>query len=95
MEEGTELHLRVARIIRRLRSDRGWSQEEFAAHCGLHRTYIGAIERGEYNVTIGTLDKLAVALGIEPWELLKEDVVFRPTESTTPPSGSRTPKSRN
>lgn len=76
MEEGTELHLRVARTIRRLRGDRGWSQEEFAAQCGLHRPYVGAIERGEYNITIGTLEKLAVALGVKPWELLKEDGIL-------------------
>ncbi len=40
------------------------SQEEFAYRCGLHRTYIGSIERGEKSVTIETANKIARALGI-------------------------------
>ena len=48
--------------IRRLRSRKGWSQEEFAAVSGLHRTYIGAVERGEKNLTISTLHTLAKTL---------------------------------
>ncbi len=47
------------------------TQEEFAAHCGLHRTYIGAIERAERNVTLSTLEILASALHIPANELLK------------------------
>lgn len=50
-------------LIRRLRLDKGLSQEEFADLCGLHRTYIGSIERGEKTVTIDTAAKLAHALG--------------------------------
>lgn len=50
--------------VRRLRLERGYSQERFAELCGLHRTYIGSIERGEKVVTIVTADKLAVALGL-------------------------------
>ena len=45
---------------------RGWSQEEFAAKCNLHRTYVGAIERAEENLTLRTLDKLAKALHVMP-----------------------------
>ncbi len=52
-------------LIRRLRMERGLSQEEFARRCGLHRTYIGSIERGEKTVTIETADKLAKALGTD------------------------------
>jgi len=48
--------------IRKLRSRRGWSQEQFAAVSGLHRTYIGAVERGEKNLTISTLHTLAKTL---------------------------------
>lgn len=40
--------------------------------CGLHRTYIGAIERGERNVTLHTLSKIASGLEIDPLELLRE-----------------------
>jgi transcriptional regulator with XRE-family HTH domain len=61
----------VAKAVRRLRKARGWSQEEFAAKCNLHRTYVGAIERAEENLTLRTLDKLAQALGVRPLELLK------------------------
>ena len=55
---------RVGILIRLLRNTAGWSQEEFAARCGLHRTYIGAIERGEKAITITTADKLAHVLGM-------------------------------
>ena len=47
---------------RKLRSLKGWSQEEFAAVSGLHRTYIGAVERGEKNLTVSTLCTLANTL---------------------------------
>jgi transcriptional regulator with XRE-family HTH domain len=49
-------------LVRRLRMKAELSQEEFAHQCGLHRTYIGAIERGEKTVTIDTANKLAKAL---------------------------------
>jgi transcriptional regulator with XRE-family HTH domain len=48
--------------IRRLRARKGWSQEGFAEVSGLHRTYIGAVERGEKNLTISTLHVLAKTL---------------------------------
>lgn len=41
--------------IRELRTKRGWSQEEFADHCGIHRSHMGEIERGETNLTLSTL----------------------------------------
>ena len=62
---------RVAAQLRRLRRARELSQEEFAARCGLHRTYVGAIERAEGNITLDTLDRVAAALGVAPVELLK------------------------
>lgn len=48
--------------IRRLRMRKGWSQEEFAAISGLHRTYVGAVERGEKNLTLSTIHTLARTL---------------------------------
>lgn len=72
MEEPSNLHQRLARTVRRLRDERSWSQEELAARCGLHRTYIGAIERGEYNVTVNTLEKIAHSFGSKAWKLLRE-----------------------
>lgn len=62
----------LARNLRALRLSRGWSQEEMAERCGLHRTYVGAIERGERNVTLETLNALALALGASPAELIAD-----------------------
>jgi transcriptional regulator with XRE-family HTH domain len=58
--------------LRRLRLRLGLSQEAFADRCGLHRTYIGAIERGERNVTLKTLGQIAEGLGVTPIDLLKQ-----------------------
>jgi transcriptional regulator with XRE-family HTH domain len=61
----------VADNVRRLRKAQGLSQEAFADHCGLHRTYVGAIERAERNVSLDNIAKLAQALDTEPWRLLR------------------------
>jgi transcriptional regulator with XRE-family HTH domain len=57
--------------IRDLRKKQGWSQEEFADRCDIHRSYMGAIERGEYNLTLATLYKLAKTLQLTVSGLLK------------------------
>ena len=62
----------AAANIRRLRKAEGWSQEELAARSGLHRTYIGAVERCERNITLGTLQRLADALDSSPQSLISE-----------------------
>jgi transcriptional regulator with XRE-family HTH domain len=61
----------VAENVRRLRKARGFSQEAFADECGLHRTYIGSIERGERNVSIDNIERMASALSIPGWQLLQ------------------------
>jgi transcriptional regulator with XRE-family HTH domain len=60
----------LANNIRIYRKSKGLSQEEFADECSLHRTYIGAIERCERNVTIGTLEAIAKTMQIQISELL-------------------------
>jgi transcriptional regulator with XRE-family HTH domain len=56
--------LDLGRYLRSVREKRGWSQEELAFKARVHRTYVGAIERGEYNVTMLTLDRITKTLGI-------------------------------
>jgi transcriptional regulator with XRE-family HTH domain len=55
--------------VRALRSEKGWSQEHFAFECGLHRTYIGAVERGERNVSLENIKKIADTFKIDIAEL--------------------------
>ena len=62
----------TSRNIKKHRNDRGWSQEELADRCGHHRTYIGAIERGERNITLQTLERISAALSVLPKELFLE-----------------------
>ena len=50
--------------IRELRKSRGWSQEEFALHVGLDRSYIGGVERGERNISLENICLVAAALGV-------------------------------
>ena len=60
-------------IIRLRRfKEKGFSQEELADVCGLHRTYVGSVERGERNVTLSTLEVFAGALGVSVIDLLSK-----------------------
>lgn len=56
--------------VRRLRKERGLSQEELAEAAGVHRTYVGMIERSEKNVTIYNIERIALALNVPPGSLL-------------------------
>jgi transcriptional regulator with XRE-family HTH domain len=48
------------------------SQEAFADVLGIHRTYMGGLERGERNITLKTVERIALALGVDPADLLAE-----------------------
>lgn len=67
--------LALGREVRRLREARGYSQEELADRSGLHRNYIGGIERGERNVGVKALFRLARALGLPVSKLLEGVVI--------------------
>jgi transcriptional regulator with XRE-family HTH domain len=57
-----------------MRQVKGLSQEELADRAGLHRTYVGSVERGERNISIDNIERLAKALEIDIIELLKEEL---------------------
>lgn len=71
MAEG-ELQRRVGRYLRAHRQRLGLSQEAFADLVGVHRTYMGSIERGEENLTLQSLERLAVVVDADPLDLLQK-----------------------
>jgi transcriptional regulator with XRE-family HTH domain len=68
--KGSRLRQLLAHRVREERTRQQLSQEALAEKTGLHRTYIGSIERGERNVSIDNIDRLARALGIKAADLL-------------------------
>jgi transcriptional regulator with XRE-family HTH domain len=60
---------RFGERIRLLRRRLGLSQEALAAKAGIHRTYMGGVERGERNISLKNITRLAAALGVHPREL--------------------------
>lgn len=58
--------------VRRRRLELDLSQEGLAERAGVHRTYVGMLERGEKNVTIYNIERIAQALGVEPHHLLQK-----------------------
>ena len=68
----TSIQKQFGKKVRELRIERGYSQEAFAFECGLHRTYIGCIERGEKNITITNIEKIAKALKVHIYKLFQD-----------------------
>lgn len=70
MPSKSPAHASLGRAIRHYRSEGGLSQEELAAQAGLHRTYVGGIERGERNPSYTNILRLAEALGVQASDLV-------------------------
>lgn len=63
---------RFGSTVRKLREERGYSQEQLAEHAGVHRNYVGSVERGERNVALENIVKLAKALSVPPKDLFDD-----------------------
>jgi transcriptional regulator with XRE-family HTH domain len=66
-----DLQRAVGRNLRAFRTSRGLSQEAFAEVVGVHRTYMGGLERGERNLTLRSVERLANRLDLSPMQLLQ------------------------
>ena len=60
----------LAYWIRLKRVEKGWSQERLAQECELDRTYVSAVERSRWNVSLANIERMAVALDVPAWTLL-------------------------
>ena len=68
----SKLLVSLGNNVRLFRNKKGLSQEDLADLCGLHRTYIGMVERGEKNITVLSLYRIATALGVNLEDLVIE-----------------------
>ena len=66
-----EILIKFGERVRQERQKKGYSQEELAVKAGVHRTYIGMIERAEKNITLQNVKKISAALGIPISNLMK------------------------
>ncbi|MCI0419325.1 MAG: helix-turn-helix domain-containing protein [Acidobacteria bacterium] len=71
--KATNLRKVFARKLRHRRLQLGISQEELAELAGLHRTYVSSVERGERNISIDNIERIAAALKLQPSSLLEQD----------------------
>lgn len=65
-----EILIKFGKKVREKRIGFGWSQEELASRAGIHRTYVGMIERAEKNITLTNIEKIAKALGTKIDDLI-------------------------
>lgn len=63
---------RLGKALRARRMSAGYSQEGFADHIEMHRTYYSAIERGEKNIQLDTLQRICDGLKVSLWEVLRD-----------------------
>lgn len=83
-----DLQRQLGTSLRALRTATGLSQEAFADLLGIHRTYIGGLERGERNVTLQTVERIAQRLDVAPLSLLGGDAGSRTTARPAPSSAA-------
>ena len=69
----SDVLIKFGNRVRKERLSKGLSQEKLAEIAGMHRTYIGMIERAEKNITLVNIEKIAIALGISLGELMNLD----------------------
>jgi len=67
-----DIKVAFGKAVRRLRTDAGFSQEDFAAKAKINRSYMGRIERGEVNISIDNMQKIAKGLGLTVGRLMVE-----------------------
>ncbi len=68
-----DLQRNIGRNLRAYRQARGLSQEAFAEALGVHRTYMGAVERGERNLTLRSVERIAARIDTDPLVLLRPE----------------------
>ena len=79
--------------IRELRTEQGFSQESFADKCGVHRTFMGTIERGESNLSFQNIAKVATTLGVSLSKLFADlETNAQRLAARTAPKAPRKPK---
>ena len=66
------LQQRIGDAVRKRREGQNYSQEGFADHIRMHRAYYGAIERGEKNLQLSTLERVCSGLDVAMWEVLRD-----------------------
>ena len=72
MAKRADILKRFGNRVRELRRQQDWSQEDFAQECDLDRTYIGGIERGERNLALRNIERIAHALDISIAQLMED-----------------------
>ena len=70
MKNAPEIEKTLGDAVKAYRVANGWSQEQLSFESGLHRTYVGAVERGEKNLTVKNLVRISLALGVSASALL-------------------------
>lgn len=73
LSRNLSLRQKFADNLKKIRLEKGLSQEALADLAGLHRTYIGSVERGERNISIDNIERIAKALGCDPNNLIKRE----------------------